>query len=107
MSKDKHGPSREELIRKIAGEIDLHYPNVMRAAEAVLDVASKAAHLRRVFEVEAERDALKDVLTTVRALRTVEALAPAIHSFELEKRSEAWARVDEMIEAALKDGGRD
>lgn len=43
MSKNKRAPSREELIREIAGEIGLHYPNVMCAAEAILDVASKAA----------------------------------------------------------------
>lgn len=43
MSKDKREPSREEMIRRIAGEIDLHYPYVMCAAEAILDVALKAA----------------------------------------------------------------
>lgn len=43
MSKDKRDPSREELIRKIAGEIDMHYPNVMCASEAALDIALKAA----------------------------------------------------------------
>lgn len=41
MSKDKRDHSREELIRKIAGEIDLHYPNVMCAAEAILDFVLK------------------------------------------------------------------
>lgn len=43
MSKDRREPSREELIRKIAGEIDLHYPLVMVASGAILDVALKAA----------------------------------------------------------------
>lgn len=41
MSKDKHGPSHEELIRKISGEIDLHYPLVMVASEAILDIILK------------------------------------------------------------------
>lgn len=43
MSKDKRDPSREGLIRKIAVEIVLHYPNVMCASEAILDIAGKAA----------------------------------------------------------------
>lgn len=42
MSRDKREPSREELIRKIAGEIDLHYPLVMVASGAILDIAGKA-----------------------------------------------------------------
>lgn len=41
MGEDNRDPSREELIRKIAGEIDLHYPLVMVASEAILDIILK------------------------------------------------------------------
>lgn len=57
MSKDRREPSREELIRKIAGEIDLHYPLVMVASGAILDIALKAvAEIADEVERQQEND---------------------------------------------------
>ncbi|TPJ86988.1 MULTISPECIES: hypothetical protein [unclassified Mesorhizobium] len=46
-------------------------------------------------------DALVAALELVRSMRTIEALAPAAYQSEIDKRREAWAKIDLDIDTAL------
>lgn len=46
----------------------------------------------------------QQTLKTARTLITVDELAPAMHSFEIEKRNEVRRKVVEQIDAALAEG---
>ena len=55
---------------------------------------------------QAERMArLEEALRTVKSMRSIDTIAPAVHEFEREKRSEAWAKIDEMVARALSQEG--
>lgn len=46
-------------------------------------------------------DALVATLELVKSMRTVDELSPAVHEFEIEKRAEAWTKIESEIDAAL------
>ena len=69
-------------------------------------VIARALMAQRTRQEERVR-VLEEALRLVKSMRTVESLAPPVHEFERAKRSEAWAKIDEEIRAALGNGGGD
>ena len=63
-------------------------------ARAIL--ADRAAQAERIRELD-------NIVRAVKAMRSVDSIAAAIHGFEREKRAEAWAKIDEMIRAAIPE----
>ena len=45
-----------------------------------------------------------DTLAAIKSMLTIEAIAPAEHGFEREKRREAWGRIEAMLSAAQNGG---
>lgn len=45
----------------------------------------------------------RDAVAAIRSMLTIEAIAPAVHDFEREKRQEAWDKISAMLPAAEKD----
>lgn len=81
----------EELERRLK-EVELEHTGVRN---------SYFAERRKASALEADNKRLREALELIRSMRTVDAISPAIHDFEREKRKRAWQKIDTIVAEAL------